>query len=321
VVYTGYVKDFLHHILFPRETNNHRAKLLHHSSLFFLTLFFFIGGLIISPLQKSHPDVLGVSTNISIDRLFQLTNEQRKANGLSVLTLNSQLSNGAAGKAQDMFTKNYWAHFAPDGGTPWGFIHGAGYQYIYAGENLARGFNTADEVVSAWMASPGHRANMLSSNYKEIGFAVQSGSLTGEDTTLVVQFFGSRTETTAPVRQQESIQIPTVTSAPALRVSSASPTAVPLIVVTPTSVASPTLTPSNPQQVAAVQNQPLVNTKPFAQNLVSLLIMLFILVLIGDIIIVKRRNIVRIVSHNLDHIIYLSIIFIALLIIAKGAIL
>ena len=323
MVYTGYVKDFLHHILFPRETNNHRAKLLHHSTLFSLTLFFFVAGLLISPLQKSHPDILGVSTNISVDRLLELTNKQRADNGLSPLSLNSQLSNAAAGKAQDMLTKNYWAHFAPDGGTPWGFIHGAGYQYIYAGENLARGFNTADEVVSAWMASPGHRENILSSNYKEIGFAIQSGSLTGEDTTLVVQMFGSRAETPAPEPQQVAV-VPTAVPLQARRVASSSaaaPTTAPLILVTPTPVISPTIPPAVPQQVAAVQNQPLVNTKPFAQNILSLILTLFIIVLIGDIIIVKRRKIVRIVSHNLDHIIYLSIIFVALFIIARGAIL
>lgn len=319
MVYTEYVKDFLHHLLFPRETNNHRPKLLHHSTLFLLTLFFLAGGLFITPLQKSHPTILGVSTNISIDRLLELTNKQRTYNGLSALTLNSELSNAAAGKAQDMFTKNYWAHFAPDGGTPWGFIHGAGYQYIYAGENLARGFNTADEVVSAWMASPGHRENILSPNYKEIGFAVKSGSLTGEDTTLVVQMFGSRAETTAPEQPQAVIQSPTATPVPST--SAAAPTTAPLIVTTPTPIIEPTSIPHAPQEVAAVQNQPLINTKPFAQNLLGIIIMLFIIVLIGDIIIVKRKKIVRIVSHNLDHIIYLSIIFIALVIIARGAIL
>ncbi len=326
MVYTNYVKDFLHHILFPRESNNHRPKLLHHSSLLVLIVFFFVGGLFISPLQKSHPDILGVSTNISLDRLLELTNKQRTDNGLSPLSLNTQLSNAAAGKGQDMLTKNYWAHFSPDGGTPWGFIHGAGYQYVYAGENLARGFNTADEVVAAWMASPGHRENILSPNYKEVGFAIQSGNLTGEDTTLVVQMFGSRSVMTAPAEQQVVVQSPTATPVPVRSIvasPSSVPTTVPLIVTTPTPVISLTITQDSqqPQQVAAVQNNPLINTKPFGQNIVSILLILFILVLAGDIIIVKRRNIVRIVSHNLDHIIYFTIIFIALLIIARGAIL
>jgi hypothetical protein len=315
------VKDFLHHILFPRETNNHRAKLLHHSSLFFLTLFFFIGGIAINPLQKSHPGILGVSTNISIDRLLELTNKERAGNGLTPLSLNAQLSNAAAGKGQDMLTKDYWAHFSPDGGTPWGFINGAGYQYLYAGENLARGFNTADEVVAAWMASPGHKENILSPNYKEIGFSIQSGKLTGEETTLVVQMFGSRVDAPEPVREVAEIVSPSVTPIPRNRVGIASPTVAPLIVVTPTPLISPTPFPTIPQQVAAVQNQPLVNTKPLAQNIISLLLVIFIIVLVGDVVIVKRKNIVRIVSHNLDHIIYLSIIFIALVIIAKGAIL
>lgn len=324
MVYTKYVKDFLHHLLFPRESNNHRAKLLHQSSLFFLILFFFFGGLFITPLQKSHPNILGVSTNISLDRLLELTNQQRTTNGLPPLASSAQLSQAAAGKAQDMLTKNYWAHYAPDGGTPWGFIHGAGYQYIYAGENLARGFSTADEVVNAWMASPGHRENILSQNYKEVGFAIQSGNLTGEDTTVVVQMFGSRSTTVQAQAPQSVTQSPTPTLLP-VRTAVTSPTAtlssIPLIVITPTPQLSPTLVPIAPKAVAAIQNKPLVNTKPFAQNIIAIVLSLFILVLIGDVIIIKRKKIVRIVSHNLDHIIYLTIIFIALLIMARGAIL
>lgn len=318
MVYTKYVKDFLHHLLFPRESNNHRAKLLHHSTLFFLTVFFFAAGLLITPLQKSHPDILGVSTNISLDQLLQLTNKQRTDNGLAPVTLNSELANAAAGKAQDMLTKNYWAHFAPDGGTPWGFIHGAGYQYIYAGENLARGFNTADEVVNAWMASPGHRENILSPNYKEIGFAIRSGNLTGEDTTLVVQMFGSRATTTEPVAQvQEVTPIPTT-----IPVASGTAKVVPTVVTAPIIVVTPTAIPlQNTQQVAAVQTTPLVNTKPFAQHIVGILLLMIIVVFAIDLILIKRRRIVRLVSHNLDQIIYLTIIFIALIIIARGAIL
>ena len=68
-----------------------------------------------------------------------------------------------------MFSKNYWAHFAPDGSTsPWDFIHQSGYNYIFAGENLAKGFTDANSVVAAWMNSPSHRENILSNKYKDV---------------------------------------------------------------------------------------------------------------------------------------------------------
>jgi hypothetical protein len=91
-----------------------------------------------------------------------------------------------------MFEDDYWAHVAPDGTQPWDFILGAGYDYVYAGENLAKNFNGSKEVVEAWYASESHRENLLNPNYEEIGFAVVDGILDGYETTLVVQTFGKQ---------------------------------------------------------------------------------------------------------------------------------
>ena len=90
-----------------------------------------------------------------------------------------------------MFTDQYWAHTAPDGTEPWTFMHQMGYQYVVAGENLARDFGQTDEMVSAWLASPTHRANIMNPKYQEIGIAVIDGVLEGYETTLVVQMFGT----------------------------------------------------------------------------------------------------------------------------------
>src|SRR5258706_10350524 len=111
-----------------------------------------------------------------------------------------------------MFAKDYWAHIAPDGTTPWSFIKGAGYNYVYAGENLARGYFSASDVVNAWMASPEHRENMLSSKFADVGFSAQNGKLTGEDTVLVVEMLGSTSLAGAPQSptvQQPQAQVPT----------------------------------------------------------------------------------------------------------------
>ncbi|MFH1648124.1 MAG: CAP domain-containing protein, partial [Patescibacteria group bacterium] len=110
--------------------------------------------------------------------------------GLSPLRLNSTLSEAAKQKAYDMFENDYWAHISPDGVEPWDFILGQGYDYIYAGENLAKNFSTSKQVVEGWYNSPTHKSNLLGANYDEIGLAVVNGTLNGYETTLVVQMFG-----------------------------------------------------------------------------------------------------------------------------------
>src|SRR3972149_8442971 len=186
------MKDFLYCLILPHTLNNHRARFLHHKTLsvfiffFIFSIFFFSSGL--NPLGSR----LSALADISVIELLTLTNQARTDNGLPALSENSQLAEAASRKADDMFAKNYWAHNSPDGTTPWFFIKSAGYEYIYAGENLARGFNNSKDVVDAWLASSEHRANVLSGNYKDIGFSVKAGKLNGEDTLLVVEEFGSR---------------------------------------------------------------------------------------------------------------------------------
>ena len=185
--------NFLHRLFLPREDNNYRSELLHHKTILWLILLFISAGLFTSFIKTNFPSVLGVSSNISNQELLILTNQQRQNNNLGPLTDNSELDQAAANKAADMFSKDYWAHNAPDGTTPWVFIKSTGYNYIYAGENLARGFNSASEVINAWMNSPEHRQNVLSPNYQNVGFAAATGKLSGEDTVLVVEMLGSTT--------------------------------------------------------------------------------------------------------------------------------
>ena len=126
--------------------------------------------------------------------LLILTNSQRVATGLPELVINEQLNQAAQAKAHDMITRGYWAHFRPlDGKTPWSFIEEAGYSYRSAGENLAKGFKTPEGITTGWMKSPGHRANILSPKYKEVGYAcVWSVDASGERTLITVQLFGSK---------------------------------------------------------------------------------------------------------------------------------
>src|ERR1035437_764129 len=183
--------NFLRRLFLPRETNNYRPGLLHHKILLSAILLLISAGVFTSFVRTNYPAVLGVSADISTQQLLILTNQERQDNNIGALTDNSELDLAAANKAADMFSKDYWAHNAPDGTTPWTFIKAAGYNYVYAGENLARGFNSTSDVATAWMNSPEHRQNVLSPNYQNVGFAVASGKLSGEDTVLVVEMLGS----------------------------------------------------------------------------------------------------------------------------------
>lgn len=100
------------------------------------------------------------------------------ARGLDPLTLNPKLNQAAADRAADLFKKRYFGHVSPDGVSPFVAFVGRGYIYSVAGENLAVGQNSARQVVDDWMASPGHRANILASDYRDAGLAIVPGSPT-----------------------------------------------------------------------------------------------------------------------------------------------
>lgn len=129
--------------------------------------------------------------DITPDSIVALTNNERAGEGLGSLSIDPRLSAAAEAKAADIFANQYWSHYGPAGQTPWDFILASGYDYVYAGENLAKGFTDAESVVSAWMASKSHRENILGANYVNIGVAVVSGNLLGSDVILVVQMFGA----------------------------------------------------------------------------------------------------------------------------------
>lgn len=289
------MKRFLHHLFFPHESNNHRAKLLHYSSLAFFILFFFVAQFVFVKTQTNFPSVLGVKTDISTQELLVLTNKQRQNNGFAPFVLNDRLSRAAELKGENMLAKGYWAHNAPDGTTPWYFFKLVGYNYVYAGENLARGFTSSNDIVAAWMASPTHRENMLSPNYKEIGFAVMEGSLAGENTTLVVEMFGN-IQTVPLSQKQDAVQE---------QKASTLAQSAPLYGVLPSSVI----------------NNPLFNSNAIAQYFVIGILTLFIFVLIMDMIIVERKKIVRVVGHNIDHVVFFTFILLFVIFVHKGIIL
>lgn len=228
-----------------------RARLLKNSALFVYVLVLLFFQLYI---YRASPRILGFATNITASELYQLVNEERAQQGLPALVRNSKLEQAAFKKAQDMFAKNYWAHYAPDGSTtPWQFILATGYNYKYAGENLAKDFNTSTSVVTAWMASASHRANLVSTNYKDIGVVAVNGTLLGEETTLVVQMLGSALGATASVPAGGTANQPAGGTAGA-KTPAPEPPAQPLAVIGPTEAGGvPSAAPESQAKLTPLQ--------------------------------------------------------------------
>ena len=119
------------------------------------------------------------------------TNIKRGLKGLPPLKENALLDRSAQFKAEDMLKNQYFAHQSPLGEGVGDLANKFGYQYLIIGENLAMGnFVDDKELVEAWMASPGHRENILGS-YKEIGIGIKKGIFEGKMVWVAVQHFGS----------------------------------------------------------------------------------------------------------------------------------
>jgi len=136
--------------------------------------------------------VVASSQTLTKEGVLSYTNIARVQNGaLPALLYNTTLEYSAQLKLDDMFAKQYFEHVSPTGVGPSDLAKTVGYAYVVVGENLALGnFENNAKLVDAWMASPGHRANILNVHYQEIGIAVGKGMYEGRETWLAVQSFG-----------------------------------------------------------------------------------------------------------------------------------
>ena len=178
-------------LFIPQRKNNYKAVLAQPGFLAIFLCIYLLNQSIIRSISIAHPGILGFSSEITSGKVLKQTNQQRINEGLESLRYSEALSASAQAKAEHMFANDYWAHNAPDGTTPWDFFKDADYQYLIAGENLAKDFYDTSGMMSAWMKSPTHRDNIINSKYKEIGIGVVNGTLSGVKTTLVVQHFGT----------------------------------------------------------------------------------------------------------------------------------
>ena len=260
--------------------------------------------------------VLGFASSITPTQVIELTNHQRRQAGLSELTVSQRLSSAALAKGQHMFGNQYWAHTAPDGTQPWFFFRQADYDYLVAGENLARDFADSSSMVSAWMASPTHKANILNPKYKEIGIAVIDGTLEGYETTVVVQFFATPQSVAAkpsvPAAIQVSEESPLTTPEPApvtVTVEETSP------VVTPDQLPESSAN-RRPSQVLAsrlvpqgsITVPPLLTPLQLLKAFFLAMIMTICFTLFYDSVVIGHRSAIRLVGKNLAHLILLSLV-------------
>ncbi len=190
----------------PHEGNNHRPHILRASNirnLVVLVIFLEVFTFLIPTLTNLN--MSGGMAAVLPAVLANLTNEERQAESLGVLTINPILNQAAEMKAEDMATHGYFAHTSPDGKTPWYWLEKVGYKYQYAGENLAINFSDSKDVTNAWMASPTHKANIEKGNYTEIGTGVATGMYEGQETIFVAQIYANPLpETPTKIESQKS---------------------------------------------------------------------------------------------------------------------
>lgn len=199
------LKKLLKHLLVPHRGNAYRPHALRHKALSIYSLGLVATQLLFGATMYAGPTIMEQDIRALKENIVVLSNTERTKNELEPLRDNKTLNSAAEAKLSDMFAKNYWDHTGPNGETAWDFISADGYQYLLAGENLARGFASSKEVVSAWMASPTHRANILNPRFKEVGLAIGTGKINGKQTTVIVQIFGEPQTAFAGARSENQI--------------------------------------------------------------------------------------------------------------------
>lgn len=302
-------KNKFYNLFVPSSSNNYRAKILHLPSLVVLVFLFLLSQTGTALIALSRPAVLGYSSQITLERIVELTNQERTKMGLNGLTMNKDLNEAARRKAADMFVFDYWSHNSPTGRDPWSFFREVGYDYLYAGENLARDFSSAEAVVSAWMASPTHRDNLINDQYLEIGVAVVEGELGGMQTTLVVQMFGASSKTVASESSDEANGL--IEAASILAEQGGSSQA-----------GSQQETLFQAEEGLAHQNRTeLVNPLTISKAIAVFVLSLLIVALLIDRLVVSRKGISRLAGNNWTHLGFLVVILLLVLLSQPGTIL
>jgi uncharacterized protein YkwD len=238
------IKQALKKYFIPHQENDHKPHILRPRTIAFVFIVaivaestFVLSTKYILPQSK----LFGI---VEVNALVDGTNQNRVANNLPDLQVSPLLMAAAQDKANDEATRGYFAHTSPQGITPWYWFQQAGYNYLYAGENLAVNFTDSQNVVTAWMNSPEHRANILSTQFTQVGIATAQGIYNGQPAIFVAEEFG--TPAPAPIAFVNTASAATMpTTAPA--VTSTPKTVVP-VAPAPTVIATQSSSDADSQQ-------------------------------------------------------------------------
>lgn len=174
----------------PQKDNDYIPRVLKHDLLLSYSIALVLLKVLVVSVSLILSSTVVLSSAINQKNIVDLTNKTRREQGLAQLKINPLLTSAAQTKAEDILTKQYFAHTSPSGTTPWILIRQTGYNYSIAGENLAVHFTTAEGALAGWIANPSHRANIVNKKFSEIGIGVAEGIFEGYPSIIVVQMFG-----------------------------------------------------------------------------------------------------------------------------------
>lgn len=137
-------------------------------------------------IQHGDSEVEQSAPSTQAEAVLNLVNQERSKAGLKPLKMSEELRSIANLKAKDMAENNYFDHNSPTYGSPFQMLQDFGVHYSAAGENIAAGQRSPEEVMNAWMNSSGHRANILNKNFDTLGIGYYEG---GKYSTYWVQTF------------------------------------------------------------------------------------------------------------------------------------
>ena len=188
------MKKTLKKYFIPHAENNYHPHILHTKRAIFYVVLFIILKAIVIIFVLFLPSAVFVLPDILAEqqsKIIALTNDLRLEKGLPQLAVSDTLNFSSDIKAVDMAEKGYFSHTSPEGRKLAYYLRQVGYKYNVAGENLALGFSSAEDVVNAWIKSPTHYANLIDEDYKEMGVSLESGLYEGQPTVYAVEHFGT----------------------------------------------------------------------------------------------------------------------------------
>lgn len=201
-----YIFEKIKRLILPSKDNNYKSSFLQSNTLLYCVVLLLALKIVITLISINFPQNIFFA-DITKSALETFVNQSRQSAGLPTLTENQALDQAAKLKAQNMMQDQYFDHNSPSGVTPWFWFLKAGYNYKYAGENLAIGFYDSKEVYDAWLNSPSHKANILNPNYTEIGTAILNG-FGQNNTIIVVQEFGTQLPAKQITIKNNNLKVP-----------------------------------------------------------------------------------------------------------------